>query len=98
VQAQNPGTDLGEMSKLEADYRQLLQQRNETAGIEDPDMLQEMNDSWTDYGAGMGSDLWDSDFGMNQLNDMTKFDENGVPILQPYEFGMSFPVHVYYCC
>ncbi len=81
MKANHGDTDLEELARMEADYRQLVQQNNELDGI-DPDLLAQMNESWTNY----GDDL-DGDFGLNDLTRMTKYDEGGIPILDPYEFG-----------
>ncbi|KAF9506187.1 hypothetical protein BS47DRAFT_1385656 [Hydnum rufescens UP504] len=77
--------DPAELSKLEAEYRQLLQQNSE---LDDTSALLERQE-WD--GAGVDMDGLDSDFGMNSVNSMTRFDENGVPILDQYAFEQNNP-------
>jgi hypothetical protein len=71
--------DPAELSKLEAEYRQLLQQNQE---LDDTSALLERQE-WD----GVDMEGLDSDFGMNSVNSMTRFDENGVPFLDQYTFG-----------
>ena len=66
---------------MEADYRQLVQKNHELDGT-DPDLL---DVSWPNYGD-IDGDI-DGDFGLNDLNNMTKYDDGGIPILDPYVFG-----------
>lgn len=88
VKAQNPAASLEELSKMEADYRQLLQQRNELDAV-DPEMLQEMSGAWTN-GFGLDMEGLDADFGLNNIDvNMPRYDEHGIPTLAPYTFGES---------
>lgn len=85
MKSQNPNASLEELSKMEADYRQLLQQQNELDGT-DPDLLAEMNEGWSN-GYGLDMEGLDNDFGMNKLDDRPRYDENGVPSIEQYSFG-----------
>jgi hypothetical protein len=67
------------MSKLEAEYHQLLQQSRE---LDDSGGVLE-REGWD----GVNMDGLDSDFGLNTMNTMTRFDDNGVPSLEDYVFG-----------
>ncbi|KAF8316391.1 TPR-like protein [Clavulina sp. PMI_390] len=91
VKAQNPGATDAELAKMEADYRQLLQQRDEVDEM-DPDMLESMKEGWSN---GYGLDLeTDRDFGLNNIDGgsaSTRYDDNGVPSLAPYAFEAGNP-------
>lgn len=90
VKAQNPGASLEELSQMEADYRQLLQQKNELESI-DPEYANAMEDGWSN-GFGLDMEGLDSDFGMNKLDSgmsSSRYDDNGLPALAPYAFGAS---------
>jgi hypothetical protein len=92
VKAQNPGASLEELSKMEADYRQLLQQQNELDAV-DPEMLKEMEERWSN-GFGLDMEGLDNDFGLNNIDaNMPQFDEHGIPTLTPYTFGEIFRKH-----
>lgn len=87
VKAQNPGASLEELSKMETDYRQLLQQQNELDF--DPEMLKEMEGRWSN-GFGLDMEGLDNDFGLNNIDaNMPLYDEHGVPTLGSYTFGES---------
>jgi len=88
VKAQNPGATLEELSKMKADYEQLLQQHNELDAV-DPEMLKEMEDGWSN-GFGLDMEGLDNDFGLNTIDaNMPRYDEHGVPMLASYAFGAA---------
>lgn len=86
VKAQNPGASLEELSKLEADYRQTLQSAQELDAA-DPDHLAEMTGAWSN-GFGLDMEGLDPDFGLNNIDQRTRYDEHGIPMLDQYDFGM----------
>ncbi|KAF8332035.1 uncharacterized protein EI90DRAFT_2972114 [Cantharellus anzutake] len=85
VKVNNSDHDLDGLAAQEADYRQLMQQMHELDGT-DPDLLAQVNESM----ANPDDDLV-GDFGLNDLDDMTKYDDEGVPILEAYEFEQNNP-------
>ena len=94
VKASNHGLNPEELSQMEADYRQTLQQSDEL-GETDVEYLKEMNDHWNN-GYGLDMDGLDNDFGLNTLDSkMTQYDEFGVPKLEQYAFGEDHSFHVF---
>ena len=76
--SENPPSE-EDIEKMEAEFKQLMESQKDSS-------LAEYN-----YGASM-AEAWENGLGQydGDMMPSTRFDEEGVPILEPYNFGKQF--------